>query len=229
MKDVCDRDAGFFREVSIWLTVFVPQFGAERMAAKVPATWGVAIEVPDLIPKDGVGLMEDVMFEPGANKSVVAEMLESSATPSVFVELATEMAEETQPGKDILLVWPSLPAAMTVATFRPRSASMTVLKGAPRPVSQFPVLRSPESPMLRLTAATVVTGEFPTRADSGQEIVQRGQDVRIERADGIVGVAAGEDLTDEDSGSFCHAMRRRAGGSVASGDARHVRSMIASR
>src|SRR5262245_36099505 len=112
----------FFRAVSIWSTVFVPPFGAERMAAKVPATWGAAIEVPDLIPKDGVGLMEDVISEPGANKSVVAEMLESNAAPSVFVELATEMAEETQPGKDILLIWPSLPAAMTVATFRPRSA-----------------------------------------------------------------------------------------------------------
>ena len=114
--------------LKIWATV---AFGnAVLMAAKAPATCGVAIEVPARQPKVlevlvtseewiselTLPLHRPVAAPPGAITSTIDAMLEKDEITSPLVEEPTVTAVETQPGVVTEFFEPLLPAAMTVAT-----------------------------------------------------------------------------------------------------------------
>jgi hypothetical protein len=92
----------------------------------VPATCGVAIEVPLKIAKPPPGIAE-VMEPPGARKLMNEAALLKVETVLFFSVLPTANAEEMQPGELIELADPLLPAAMMVAMPAEPSASIADL------------------------------------------------------------------------------------------------------
>ena len=72
------------------------------------------MEVPpkDVYPPPG---MDEVMLEPGANRSIMEATSEKFETASDFVVDDTATEVEIQAGDPIRLVRPPLPVAMTVA------------------------------------------------------------------------------------------------------------------
>jgi len=99
--------------LAIWVGVKVLSMPM-RYAAK-PATWGVAMEVPEMVlvfPSFQV----EVTFKPGAQISTGAPQLEKSAFTSAIVEAATVIACLTRAGEKLLASWLLFPAATATVT-----------------------------------------------------------------------------------------------------------------
>src|SRR5258708_4281876 len=89
----------------------------------MPATCGVAIEVPLRMAKPPPGT-EEWIEPPGARKlTKLAELLKNE-TASLLSVLPTAKALEMQPGALTALTAPSLPAAIAVAMPAERKASI---------------------------------------------------------------------------------------------------------
>ena len=85
--------------------------------AKMPATWGAAIEVP-LAISNPPPVVDVVIERPGASRLMPGARLEKDATASAggSVVAPTLIADPMQAGADTALLRPSLPEATTVAT-----------------------------------------------------------------------------------------------------------------
>src|ERR1043166_7241649 len=88
---------------------------------------------------------------PGPTKSTTFDMLENDEMTSVLVEDATVVADEMQPGCEIRVVDPSLPAAMAVKHPAPLRLSIEGFWGS---LSQVAAVFGPP-PRLMLTEATL--------------------------------------------------------------------------
>src|SRR4030095_11189129 len=103
--------------------------------AHVPATWGVAIEVPAMLANKSPGIEERIQRQ-GASSERNEALLEKLETASATVPSdpssvePTLIAVEMQPGALRALVKPSFPAAITVAIPTERRLSMATLRGS---------------------------------------------------------------------------------------------------
>ena len=99
-----------------------------RRSAQVPATCGVAIEVPLMKPKPPPG-KDELMDSPGARSDKKDATFEKLDTTSFLVVEPTLIAVEMHPGALIELVESSFPDAITVAMPTERRLSMIALAG----------------------------------------------------------------------------------------------------
>src|SRR5688500_5026960 len=85
-----------------------------RYSAAMPATCGLAIDVPLMVlVADVVVYQALVMLLPGANTSTQLPQLLNDERASVFVVLPTVMALGARDGDTLQAFWFSLPAATT--------------------------------------------------------------------------------------------------------------------
>src|SRR5215467_1026118 len=98
------------------------------MIAKVPATWGAAIDVPLSASYSPPGT-DDVMFSPGAKSESEGATSENQETTSVLSVEPTLTADDTHAGDANCEVDPSLPDATVVAMPRALRLSMIGLYG----------------------------------------------------------------------------------------------------
>ena len=101
-----------------------------RMRAAIPATCGVAIEVP-LIVFVAVSLVRqaDRIAEPGAKMSTMLPKLENDERASVIVDAPTVIAWLTRAGEELAAFVFELPAAIAYVTPRNRIADGVVERG----------------------------------------------------------------------------------------------------
>ena len=81
--------------------------------------------------------IDEVIAEPGANRSIHGAMFEKLDTPSVFVVEPTVTAVEMQPGVPVAFWYPLLPDEITVETPTDRRLSMIVLRESESHVATF--------------------------------------------------------------------------------------------
>src|SRR5690606_7320526 len=106
-----------------------------RYTAAAPATWGLAIEVPDIVLVPwSLSFQAEVMSEPGAYRSTTEPKLEKSDWASSLVLEATVRASGTRAGEP----WPASADSLPAATAKVTPEAMALATAASRAGSAAP-------------------------------------------------------------------------------------------